>query len=442
MKELKAGFARIDVTPQIGLDFAGYPNVRIAEGILDPILATAVAVSDGDTTAVIFSLDFLGINQESAMEIKENIEKEIGVSRDAVYIACTHTHQGPGVAKNRKSWNEKVAESIFAKLVGLAKMAIDDLKPAQMYVNSADTPVDISFIRRFRMKDGSVKTNPGINNPNIDHPLGQADKRVALVNFKRENAPEIALINFQVHPDVVWGEKYSADYPHFVRKTYEAAVENSLCMYINGPQGDTNHFNVHAHEGYPERYEMAEHMGRVIAGVAMGLRATAKKIKDVPVCTYNKYVEVAYNKAETPDELEKAKETAAYWTEERIQECVKNKGYAPASTIYEANNKIKLSSFPDTSKLYISGLSIGNFAIVGFPGEPFTEIGIRSKAASKFDLTFASCCTNGYEGYFPASSAFDEGGYEVVTAIYKKGTDEILINGATEVLDTLYKENK
>ncbi|MBQ9977431.1 MAG: neutral/alkaline non-lysosomal ceramidase N-terminal domain-containing protein [Clostridia bacterium] len=440
MKELKAGFARIDITPEIGINLAGYAEERIADGILDPLLASAVAVSDSDTTAVIFSLDLVGIDQISAKEIREAIEKEIGVSGDAVYIACTHTHLGPASARKYADWCENVAGVIYKKLVGLAKMAVDDLKPAQMFVNSAETPTDISFVRRFKMKDGSIKTNPGINNPNIDHPMGEPDRRVALVTFKRENAPEIALINFQVHPDVVWGEKYSADYPHFVRKTYEAAVENSLCMYINGAQGDTNHFNVHAHEGYPERYEMAEHMGRVIAGVAMGIRATAKKIKSFPVCAYNQTITVQYNKANSQEELEEAKRTAEYWTKERIAECGNSGGIVPTATIYAARNKIKLSAFPDDSNLYISGLSIGDFAIIGFPGEPFTEIGRQSKNSSKFEMTFASCCTNGFEGYFPVSSAFDEGGYEAATAIYKKGVAEKLIDTATEILETLYKQ--
>ena len=440
MKTLSAGFARIDITPELGVNIVGYPNIRIADGILDPLLATAVAVSDGDTTAVIMSVDVIGIEQDTAMEIKANIEKELGVSRDAVYIACTHTHLGPATATIYEEWSEGVAGVIYKKLVGLAKMAIDDLKPAEMFVNSAETPVDISFIRRFKMKDGSTKTNPGSHNPDILHPIGEPDKRVALVNFKRENAPEIALVNFQVHPDVIHGEKYSADYPHFVRKTYETAVENSLCMYINGAQGDTNHCNVNAPEGAPILYELSEHMGRVIAGVAMGLRATAKKIKDVPVCAYNKFVEVSYNKAKSEEELEEARLIDKLWEEGRISEYTDAEGQVLTTIVFAAKNKIRMADLPDTKKLFVSGLSIGDFAIVGFPGEPFTEIGTRSKDASKFEMTFASCCTNGYEGYYPVESAYEEGGYEAGTARYTKEVAQKLIDGATEILDTLYKK--
>lgn len=438
MKSLKVGFARIDITPELGVNLVGYPNIRIADGILDPLLATAVAVSDGDATAVLFSVDVIGIDQDHAQQIKEDIEKELGISRDAVYVACTHTHLGPATATIYEECCPEVAGIIYKKLVGLAKMAVDDLKPAQMFVNSAETPTDISFIRRFKMKDGSVRTNPGSHNPDILHPIGEPDKRVALVNFKRENAPEVALINFQVHPDVIHGEKFSADYPHFVRKTYEAVVENSLCMYINGAQGDTNHCNVFAPKDYPVRYELSEHMGRVIAGVAMGLRATAKKVKDVPVNAFNKTIEVEYNKAKSAQELEEARLIDKLWNEGRIAEYTDATGQVLTTIVFSAKNKLRMAELPDTKELYVSGLAIGDFAIVGFPGEPFTEIGTRSKEASKFEMTFASCCTNGYEGYYPTESAYEEGGYEAGTAKYKKEVAEKLIGAATEILDNLY----
>ncbi len=36
---MKAGFARIDITPPLGSKLQGYYNVRYADGILDPLMA-------------------------------------------------------------------------------------------------------------------------------------------------------------------------------------------------------------------------------------------------------------------------------------------------------------------------------------------------------------------------------------------------------------------
>ena len=44
---LKAGFARGEITPPMGVSVQGYFEPRTAKGILDPLLATAVAFDDG-----------------------------------------------------------------------------------------------------------------------------------------------------------------------------------------------------------------------------------------------------------------------------------------------------------------------------------------------------------------------------------------------------------
>ena len=443
MKTLKAGFARIDVTPQLGAYVEGYINVRVSDGILDPLLATAVAVSDGDTTAVIISLDALAICRNAAQLAKDAIHEATGIDHDAIIITCTHTHLGPVLFKGSSLWSDDVGGVICKKLGGLVKMAVDDLKPAEMYVNAADTPVDISFIRRYKMKDGSTKTNPNGLSDQIDHPIGDSDRRVGLVYFKRENAPEIALINFQTHADTIGGEKFSADFPKFVRDTYEGAIENSRCMFINGAEGDTNHFNFVKILPYrPKGYEMAKHMGRTIAGTAISVRALAQKVEDVPVCAFTKTVEVNYNKDNDPEALERSIMIDKLYNEGRIAEYTDAENMELVTIVAEARRIINMSNMPDTKELLLSGVSVGGFALIGFPGEPFTEFGLLAKEASKFDMTFVSCCTNSYDGYFLVDAAFDEGGYEARTAQYKAGTAAKLNCGAAEILDHLYDNFK
>ena len=47
---LKAGVARVDVTPPLGSYMSGKFNDRYAKGILDPIQLNALAVFDGKET--------------------------------------------------------------------------------------------------------------------------------------------------------------------------------------------------------------------------------------------------------------------------------------------------------------------------------------------------------------------------------------------------------
>ena len=52
MNTLKAGFARVDITPPLGIHIQGYFVERIADGVLDPLSANALALSAGGKTAV------------------------------------------------------------------------------------------------------------------------------------------------------------------------------------------------------------------------------------------------------------------------------------------------------------------------------------------------------------------------------------------------------
>ena len=61
---LKAGFARLDITPPFGNPLAGYFTKRSLSGILDPIEINAVAVSDGENTALLMAVDFIGVDKE------------------------------------------------------------------------------------------------------------------------------------------------------------------------------------------------------------------------------------------------------------------------------------------------------------------------------------------------------------------------------------------
>ena len=104
--------------------------------------------------------------------------------------------------------------------------------------------------KRFRMKDGSVRTNPGVNNPDILEPIGEVDERVNVLRFDREGGDTLVLVNFGNHPDTVGGCKISSDWPGQLRETVEKTLNNTMCIFFNGAQGDVNHVNVHPKAGY------------------------------------------------------------------------------------------------------------------------------------------------------------------------------------------------
>ena len=60
---LEVGFARVNITPQFGVNLQGYYYERHADGILDPLYGNVIAVSDGERTAALLSLDIIGLQK-------------------------------------------------------------------------------------------------------------------------------------------------------------------------------------------------------------------------------------------------------------------------------------------------------------------------------------------------------------------------------------------
>jgi len=62
-------------------------------------------------------------------------------------------------------------------------------------------------------------------------------------------------------------------------------------------------------------------------------------------------------------------------------------------------------------------MRIGDVALVGFAGEPFSELGVQVKRRSPFSHTLFSGYTNDYLGYLPTAEAYPDLGYEVDTSV-------------------------
>ena len=432
---LRAGFARLEITPPLGVSLQGYYHDRKAEGILDPLLATAVAFGDGDHTAVAVSVDLIGINQEICDACRQVVARRNNLPYEAILIACTHTHLGPVVYDGLYGRDPIYNDVLFRRIADAVALALADMQPASVSIGR-NTLKDVAFIRRFLMKDGAIRTNPGRRNPQIDHPVGLPDEWVQLVKISRGDAPEILIVNFQVHPDVIGGSLISADYPKFVRDTLEGSLDHVRCVYFNGAQGDTNHINVNAPEWDKNGgYEHAKHMGRAIAGAVLQIYGKTEAVAgdQVGFCQLN--IDVPANRAPA-DKIPLAEQVIRLHEEGRDGELPES-GMGIVTLVAEAYRMKKLENGPDSFVLYLSAIRFGDIVITGAPGEPFTEIGRAVKAVSPFAMTLYCCCANGCEAYFPTYDAFAEGGYEARSSKFKAGIAEAIIQNGAALLNSM-----
>ena len=442
---LQAGFFRSDITPPLGTHIAGYFRERTAKGILDPLLATCIAFRDGDgATALLYSLDVIGIRQDTSDPARAVISEMTGVPVQAIFLACTHIHTGPVMATGNYPCNPDYNAWLFRQLGSMGCMAIQDLAPAELLAAEGEAK-GIAFVRRFRMKDGSIRTNPGFLNPDIKAPIGTPDETLRLVRILREGKEEIDIVNFQVHPDVIGGEKYSADFPGFTRRILEGALPGVKVMYLNGAQGDTNHIDVSLDPKAPEReylpargYERSRYMGQIIAGGVLKVWKKALPVEGPDRVRFMvRDLDTPFNLPD-PSELPEAQRVVALHEAGRDDE-LPGTGMATVTVVAEAYRKIRNSKRKDPfHHLHMSAIAVGGVAFAGFPGEPFTDIGRGTRSASPFPVTIACCLVNGSEGYLPMYAAFAEGGYEAKNSNFKPGVAEQLIAGQAKILKELY----
>ncbi len=438
---LKVGFVRCDITPPLGVSVEGYFEPRRAKGVLDPLMATAVAFDDGGKRAVIISVDVIGMNKTFMAILRSEVAKATNTDFDGVFVCCTHTHLAPGIAPKGTTEenfpNREYSKWMTQRIADAACLAFSDIAPAKFLYTRGEAKY-ISYVRRCRMKDGSVRTNPGIMNPDIAHPLGTPDVETQLLIIKREGKKEIGIVNFQMHADTIGGELISADYPKFVRDIYEKNIPDSLCMYINGPEGNIGGTNFHVPlEEYVFGYTKTKYIGKKIAMSVLSNYELAREIKADGIRFAKKIITVRHNKGK-PEEVPEAIALVKKYRELGTEGALPNvKGMLRTEMIAKACRIERMEKLPDTYDLPITALAVGDVVFAGFPGEPFVEVGKEVKAKSPFELTIPVCCANGYEGYYPVKSAYDEGGYEVLTAQYVAGTAEALIDTSLEIINLM-----
>ena len=430
---LKAGFARVDITPPLGSVITGYFEERRSKGILDPLYLNALAYGDGEKTNVLITCDATNLAAGYLNKVRALIESETGVDKDALFIGATHSHTAFSVntIDPERNPGSVFEEMLSRKFADAAKMALDDLDDAEAYTAQRETPEQISFVRRYVMRDGGIRTNPGYGNPDVLRPISDADYTVRLVRFKRAHSPDIALLGFQTHPDVVGGEKYSADWPGFVRRYVEKDIGGVRCVLLNGCQGDVNHINVKTPSLLPDvpkgcyDYRYSRRLGRIIADTVPDIGETGEKRPDGKVFSAVRAVSVPTNRLGA----EKYEEAKAV-----MRDNVENGVWYSMERLGEARRIIQLFNTPESINVPVSVQGFSDVLFVGFGGEPFSRYATEVRRAFPSSFVLTGCLTNGGEGYLPTEEAFAEGGYEARTSRFTSALPQLIKNETFDLI--------
>lgn len=433
----KAGFARVDVTPPLGSPIAGYFNYRNAKTVITPLSLNCIAFGDGEKNALIITGDFLNVDLPTVLKLKAMISEATGVDPEHIYTQALHQHTalriGGDPAAPNYMGNQTYLDMLYSRYCDVAVLALQDMCGALVSFASKQTSRPLSFIRRYRMKDGSTVTNPKIPSDDIDCPIGNADNNVRLLRFSREGADDIALVNFSTHPDVVGGERICADWPGYVREYTENDIGGTHCILVNGAQGDTNHHDPSkAKNKDPDaRLQFAKDMARVITDAVIDMWDNTRPVKTGGVFGQMKTVCLP-TRTEGIERIEECKKIREDYFAGKISKMqVQNIGYI--------SRIANLERQPLLQKVTVSTVGFGEVAFIGFGGEPFTEYADVVRGAFSDKVIIGSCCTNGGAGYLPSRQAFEEGGYEANSSVFPDELADVLQSQAKALVEKYIK---
>lgn len=248
---LRAGAARIEITPAPGVPLAGYGNRlgRGATGTHDRLYVRALALSDGRQTVILITGDLLAITNDLSEAVHEKVARRIPIQREALMISATHTHSGPGAIAKR-FWEEFAAgpfdpalfETIAQKMARAALEAHENMQPASLWGDQVPAP-DLIQNRML--------------------PSGPVDPDLSFLSVRTQHGQAIFLVNYSAHPTVLPSANYlfSGDFPGALQRKLEART-GGVALYTAGAVGDQG---PHPPAGR-DPFDQAEKTGQLLAG--------------------------------------------------------------------------------------------------------------------------------------------------------------------------------
>lgn len=424
---LKAGSASANITPPLGTRIPGGFRPRYAENVDDELFAKAVVIDNGTTRIAIVTCDLIAIPEKIADAAKARIAERCDIPAAQVMVNATHTHTAVAIADLLGVDEDPgYTEWVPLKIADAVELAVWRLKPARVGFASVDEE-RITFNRRWHMKNGTVRFNPGIENPDLVRPTGTIDPEVAMmyVEATDDGTPISAVANFSLHYiGTDNGNALSADYfGHFDRLMRHYLGDTCISLLWNAASGQINNTDFSGRTKWTASgHQQAVKMANVLAGhfivekQLMEMHETLDLSGDLATLTFQRKeitaedLEVAEQVLSVPQGTYDAYETGPFsW--------VVGEPIPQALVDVYAHECQRLAKLPAQMTAPVQVIRLGEAAIVALPGEVFVETGMNIKSKSDANPTFLVSLANGYIGYICTDKALiEEGGYETWAA--------------------------
>jgi hypothetical protein len=396
---MKAGFAKIVITPEKNMWMAGYANrAKPSTGKVHDLYAKALAIQDSRSGRVVLvTTDLLGLPRALTSEISEHANKSYGLRRAQIIFNSSHTHTGPVLRSSLAgAYNLDATQSALIdeytyqlknKLLKVIGEAIKDLSPAKLSFGQSTAPFAMNR-RQFNPNAVVIGVNPE----------GVVDREVPALRVDSADGKLRGVVfGYACHNTTLTGEffEFSGDYAGFAQAAIEREHPGATAMFVQGCGADIN--------PYPRsKFELAREHGETLAKAVEQAMSGAMKPVSGAIKSAIGGVTLPFDGPPTKEEYQSRLNDRNVFARQHAERMIAR---------YEHDGKV-MTEYPYT----IQVARIGDLTLVALAGEVVTDYALRLKRELDGDVWVAGY-SNDLCSYIPSARMFKEGGYEVITSM-------------------------
>ncbi|MEO6876448.1 MAG: neutral/alkaline non-lysosomal ceramidase N-terminal domain-containing protein [Opitutaceae bacterium] len=418
---MRIGLAHVDITPRVGGELCGFASrVQPGVGVLDPLQAKALYLTDGSRRLLWIHCDLIGFDPSIIAAFRRWAFTEFGLEPAELMLSATHTHSGPGTLQLDEAgrFDPDYIEFLLDKLHVVARDALARMEECDLV--TAHGQLELAVDRRKQ-------------------PSSHTDPCVVGAGFRRSDGTFAAVIlNYAIHP-VALGSVNRAVSSDIMGRAADALANqlpgHPMVFATNGACGNLN----------PPATDVPLHQvvswGCQIAAAITPRLLAAKAQKQATFSTVARSCLL-------PLEVVAPAELAAYANAAIAR--------GPSSTAWRIKYRgvierwrdalladWKNGPVPHQREVELFAIDLGGLVFLGINAEVFSRFTewIRGTTGRRVCIV---AYANGNLGYLCTREAYAEGGYEVDDAHFfyggyrfQAGALEILAESAADLLRAL-----
>lgn len=243
----KAGFAKVNITPEQPMWLAGYGGRdHAAEGKLHDIWVKTVALEDSaGKRVVLLTSDLCGIPRWMYDSVSDAVEKKHGIGRSGLRLCYSHNHCAPVVRGDLEDYYpldaeqkrrvDKYSQELEKQMLDSIDRALADLSPAKV----AMTVGECTFaVNRRNNREAEVPAMIERGEPF----KGPVDHRVPVLEIRDASGEKLRgiIFGYACHNTTLSFYQWCGDYAGFAQIALERDHPGAMALFVTGCGGDQN----------------------------------------------------------------------------------------------------------------------------------------------------------------------------------------------------------